>query len=386
MRKTFHIDLPEDILTIKDIFVKNGFKLFVVGGAVRDALLGQEPKDFDLATDATPEQVAEMMKGVFAMKPLGEAFGISFVMTPNDEFEIATFREDIGAGRRPDEVKFTTIEGDVKRRDLTINALFFDIETSEVVDLVGGVSDLENKVIRAVGNAKDRFFEDKLRVLRAIRFATRFNSNLDKDIVDAINEDSTPISGDGNKVSNERIRDEFLKALKTAFDPRDVAFAMNEFGLWDWIFPTLEVELTCELITDPLVHIAVLLSENSPEKVAKVLNEQTFSNEEVKTIKFLLTLQSLSQDTALMLKKSQFKKVDDEMVPVATRRQIIDFANATDVDDELLHVFLDFQLRINGKFVMEEFGIPKGPQIGKKIQELEQTRFDNALADFLDSI
>jgi tRNA nucleotidyltransferase (CCA-adding enzyme) len=163
IRIKFDINIPEDILKIKDVFVKNNKKLFVVGGAVRDALLGETPKDFDLATDALPNEVEEMMNNAgFKTLPIGKAFGIINVLTDSGEFEIATFREDIGGGRRPEAVEFTTIENDVKRRDLTINALFFDLETNEIVDLVGGIDDLKSKRIRTVGPADERFNEDRL--------------------------------------------------------------------------------------------------------------------------------------------------------------------------------------------------------------------------------
>jgi tRNA nucleotidyltransferase/poly(A) polymerase len=163
-------DLPDDILKIKDIFKANNFKLFVVGGAVRDLLLKKEPKDFDLATDALPDIVESMLKNKYRTIATGKAFGVINVFTPTGDFEIATFRSDIGSGRRPDSVVFTTIDKDVKRRDLTINALFYDIDRGEVVDLVGGVEDLKNMTVNTVGNPMERFSEDPLRILRFFRF------------------------------------------------------------------------------------------------------------------------------------------------------------------------------------------------------------------------
>ena len=133
-RIKFEIPIPSDIQEIKDVFKKNGFKLYVVGGAVRDALLGKTPKDYDLATDAVPDKVEEMMrKAGFRTLPTGKAFGVINVFTDQGEYEIATLREDIGSGRRPDAVSFTDIEGDVKRRDLTINALFYDIYITDIL-------------------------------------------------------------------------------------------------------------------------------------------------------------------------------------------------------------------------------------------------------------
>ena len=197
------IDLPEDILAIQSEFKKNGYKLYLVGGAVRDAISGIKPKDYDLATDALPDEVERILSPKYKMLPIGEKFGIWLVVTPADEYEIATFREDVGQGRRPDSVKFTTIENDVKRRDLTINALFYDIETGEIVDLVGGINDLKTGVVRAVGDPTERFNEDRLRILRAIRFAGITGSELDKSIHDSLTKDAS-LEG----ISKERIRDE----------------------------------------------------------------------------------------------------------------------------------------------------------------------------------
>ncbi len=167
-RTKMSIPIPNDIIKIKEIFIKNGHKLFVVGGAVRDALLGKTPKDYDLATDAKPDKVESMMQDAgYKTLATGKAFGVINVFTDDDEYEIATFRSDIGSGRRPDSVKFTTIDQDVKRRDLTINALFYDINTGEVVDLVGGVDDLKKGIVRTVGSAEERFGEDRLRILQS---------------------------------------------------------------------------------------------------------------------------------------------------------------------------------------------------------------------------
>jgi tRNA nucleotidyltransferase/poly(A) polymerase len=175
-RIKFDIPIPDDIKKIKDVFKKNGHKLYVVGGAVRDALLGKTPKDYDLATDAVPDKVEEMMKKAkLKTLPTGKAFGVINVFTNEGEYEIATFREDIGSGRRPDVKIGATIESDAARRDLRVNALYYDIDTNEIIDLVGGLDDLKNNTINMVGNPQERFEEDPLRILRFFRFYSRFN-------------------------------------------------------------------------------------------------------------------------------------------------------------------------------------------------------------------
>ena len=206
--KKLRLKVPNDIKKIYKLFKKNRKQLFVVGGAVRDAVLGKTPKDFDLATDAKPEEVEKIAKqGGLKTVPVGKQFGVVIV----NGHEIATFRKDIGKGRRPDAVDFTDIKGDVKRRDLTINALFYDIGKGQIVDLVGGIADLKKKKIRTVGKAEERFDEDPLRKLRAVRFAGSVGGKMTKDTWSALKQNSD-ISG----VSAERIRDEFIKGVTKA--------------------------------------------------------------------------------------------------------------------------------------------------------------------------
>lgn len=183
VRMPLRMDLPADMVKLAKIIHSAGHELYVVGGAVRDALLGKEPKDYDVATDAQPEKILQILARHPEYKTLeiGKSFGIINVITPEgNEYEVATFREDIGKGRRPDAVAFTTIENDVKRRDLTINALFYDIAKGEVVDFVGGIEDIKNGVVRAVGDPTERFDEDRLRILRVIRFAARMGAGMDE--------------------------------------------------------------------------------------------------------------------------------------------------------------------------------------------------------------
>ena len=175
-RIPFSISLPEDILQIKDVFKKNGYKLYVVGGAVRDALLGKQQKDFDLATDAIPDRVEEILaEAGFKTLPTGKAFGVINVFTDSGEYEIATFREDQTKGRKPEVKLGATIESDAARRDLRINALYYDIDSNEIIDLVGGIADIKNNTIQMVGNPQERFEEDPLRILRFFRFLSRFD-------------------------------------------------------------------------------------------------------------------------------------------------------------------------------------------------------------------
>lgn len=364
-RIKFELTIPSDIQEIKNVFKKNGFKLYVVGGAVRDALLGRSPKDFDLATDALPDKVEEMMKEAgFRTLPTGKAFGVINVFTDQGEYEIATFRTDIGSGRRPGAVSFTDIEGDVSRRDLTINALFYDIDTGEIVDLVGGVEDLKNGVVRTVGSAQDRFGEDRLRILRAIRFAGRFGSELDPQTDAALQQDAS-LEG----ISGERIRDEFIKGIQSAKSQKSFFKMLDKYNLFDWIFKGLNVDKdSFSNGEDYLILLARLLKNNNLDVIKKKLNELKYSVDEIKAISFLIALLKLDENTAVTLKRA-------EQNSGVNPQQIKDFGKVENIDQKLLNAFLSFRLTVSGQEVMDEMGIKPGPEVGKAVQKLETDNF-----------
>ena len=366
--------LPNDVKNIASVFKKNNFKLFVVGGAVRDFLLKKEIKDYDLATDAVPDKVEEMMKKAgLRTLPTGKAFGVINVFTDQGEYEIATFREDIGSGRRPDAVSFTDIEGDVKRRDLTINALFYDIDTGEVVDLVGGVEDLKNGVVRTVGSAQDRFGEDRLRILRAIRFAGRFGSELDPQTDAALQQDASL-----ENISGERIRDEFIKGIQSAKSQKKYLEMIDKYGLFDWIFNGLKVDrsviqrLGSYNYDDYLVLLARLLKQNSIDVLKKKLNELKYSVDEIRAITFLVAMLKLDVSTAVTLKRA-------EALAGVTPEQIRIFCGDEGVSSQLLDAFEKFRLTVSGQEVMDEMGIKPGPEVGKAVQKIETDNFEKLL-------
>jgi tRNA nucleotidyltransferase/poly(A) polymerase len=362
------IPIPSDIQQIQQVFKKNGYKLYVVGGAVRDALLGKNPKDYDLATDAVPDKVEEMMaKANLRTLPTGKAFGVINVFTDQGEYEIATFREDLSGGRRPDAVSFTNIEGDVKRRDLTINALFYDIETKEIVDLVGGVNDLKNGVVRTVGSPEDRFGEDRLRILRAIRFAGRFGSQLDPATDAALKKDAS-LKG----ISGERIRDEFLKGIASAKSVKNFLKMIDGYGLFDWVFNGLAVDKDFVENNDPMVVIATILKRNNIESLRKELNNLKYSADEVKAISFLIGLVKLSPETAVLLKRAQ-KNAG------VTPEQMKTFGKIVGLDSKLLDAFIQFQLSVSGPELMDKMNLKPGPELGQAIQKVETDNFKKLL-------
>jgi len=187
----------------------HGHEACLAGGCVRDMLLGVPAKDYDVATNATPQRVAEIFKKTVMV---GAQFGVAVVLIKNQQIEVATFRSDgfYGDGRRPDSVVYTDAKHDALRRDFTINGMFYDITTNTVIDYVGGQGDLKKGLIRAIGNPKDRFDEDHLRMLRAIRFASRLDFAIDPDTATAMTSQSAQLA----TVSDERILMELTEMLK----------------------------------------------------------------------------------------------------------------------------------------------------------------------------
>lgn len=213
---------------------EKGFKAYFVGGCVRDTILGYNLKDIDIATSATPEEISALFPKTCH---IGAAFGIINVIDENFSFEVATFRKESGYedGRHPDSVIFAqTPEEDAKRRDFTINALYYDPVSKKYLDFNGGIRDLKNGIIKCIGNAEDRFTEDALRMLRAIRLASKFGFTIDNDIIVAIKK----LSGRICLLSKERIRDELTKTFTGRFPDR--AFQLlHDTGIMDIVLPEI---------------------------------------------------------------------------------------------------------------------------------------------------
>ena len=217
-----------------------GHIAYFAGGCVRDLLRGEVPKDIDIATDARPETVQQLFPRTYAV---GAHFGVIVVLENEFQFEVATFRSD-GAyldGRRPVEVHFATAEEDAARRDFTINGMFFDPEKNEVIDFVGGRGDLDRKLIRAIGDPAQRFAEDRLRMLRAVRFATVLGFEIDSTTWDAIVTTAAAIT----QISAERIRDELVKIFLSPNRVRGWDL-LDRSGLMRAVLPEIEEMKGCE--------------------------------------------------------------------------------------------------------------------------------------------
>jgi len=216
-----------------------GYEAVWAGGCVRDELLGRAPKDYDVATDARPEQVRELF-GRRRTLAIGAAFGVIVVLGPRGagQIDVATFRQeaDYTDGRRPDHVTFSSAELDAQRRDFTINGLFFDPIEQRVLDYVGGQDDLRRGVVRAIGDAAERISEDRLRMLRAVRFTAAYQFDMDPDTFAAVQANAADVLS----VSAERIGEEIRRML-THSTRADALVWLRRTGLLNVVLPEVAV-------------------------------------------------------------------------------------------------------------------------------------------------
>lgn len=369
IRRRMHIPLPADLLQIGQMFKAAEKQFYLVGGSVRDALMGKDPKDFDLATDAVPDDIDAILRRNpnYKILEVGKAFGVVKVITDlGNEYEIATFRQDIGKGRRPDAVAFSTIDQDVARRDLTMNALFYDIENGEIVDYVGGIEDIEKGIVRTVGNPEERFDEDRLRILRALRFAGRMGSGLDPETAAAIKKDNS-LAG----VSGERIRDEFLKGIKSAKSVPQFLSLVAEYGLFEQIFPGLVVNRNFISSKSVPVQLAALLRDNPYKQIPGKLNNLKYPADEASAVQFLVMFQDLFADNAFRFKRL-FKNSR------LSSAELTDFARAIGRPDErLVQAFIRYEPSVSGAELQSQ-GY-SGQELGREMERRETEIFKRLL-------
>ena len=262
---------------------KAGYQSLFAGGCVRDMLLGSRPHDYDIATDATPDQVAAIFRRTIMV---GAQFGVAMVMQKDHMCEVATFRNDdsYSDGRRPDSVTFSTPKEDALRRDFTINGMFFDPIENKVIDFVGGQTDLKKNIIRTIGNPCQRFAEDHLRIMRAIRFATRLNFEIEPQTFNAIKKFAPKIV----EISGERIFDELNKMFTK--DSAHIAFAqLEKTKIAQKILPELfenknQFDIALKLLSavskfkKPILNFGAILFYLNKKQIKKIIRRWGQSN------------------------------------------------------------------------------------------------------------
>ena len=366
--------IPQSVKELHELFQSAGKKLYLVGGSVRDFLTGDKPKDFDLATDALPDEVLEIVGDKYRTNLQGRAFGVVVVYTKEipEGMEIATFREDVSKGRNPEVKLGVTIEDDVKRRDLTYNSLFYDLDTRQIVDLVGGKEDLQSGITRMVGDPIERFDEDSLRILRAFRFASRYEHPLHKDTESAIEkrkqlENIDPETGEMKRISQERVWEEMKKAFKQAKDYNYYLSFFTKFHMWDEVFPGVNINTKLVDSKDFIVVIANLFKNESTLGLTdKLAQEYKIELELATKVTLLISLLNFKvEDVFDIYKKRQQCAITD-----AT---ILEWLKVQTIDTDTLIKFIEYKPSVSAQELMSQ-GF-KGKDLGDEIKRLEIEKF-----------
>jgi poly(A) polymerase len=371
------IPLPNDIIEISNAYIKAGKDIFLVGGAVRDFIQGIKPKDYDLVTNALPNESKEILKGFKVSDEQGKNFGVLRVYTKDEPegYEIASYRRDISGGRdtKGDDQKVemggdVTIEDDCNRRDLTMNALFYDIKNKQIVDLVGGVDDIKKGIVRAVGDASQRFIEDRLRICRIFRFAARTGGDIDSKTAQAIKNDNR-LKGVGPKddVSQERIWDELKKSWKQARDYNYYLNFFTKFDMWDQVFPGSVINTKLVDSKDFLVVIANLFkNENHIGLERRLIQEYKIESDIATKIVFLVRILELTPELAFDMYKSKTQcHIEDST--------ILEWFRTQGINDPVKIKFLEYKPTTSAEELMSR-GI-KGRELGIEIKRLELDNF-----------
>ena len=377
-----HITLPTKVKQIISRLEKADFEAYAVGGCVRDSILGRSPEDWDITTSAKPEEVKKLFSTTI---DTGLQHGTVTVVIEKEGFEVTTFRldGDYTDGRHPDRVAFTSsLTEDLRRRDFTINAMAYS-EKRGLIDEFDGERDLEDGIIRAVGDACERFSEDALRMLRAIRFAGQLNFKIADETFDAIKELSPNIA----KVSVERIAKELEKLLLSG-NPEYIAL-VYETGIFSVIAPEVamlfengEISASIKALSRASfpekkelyqIRLAIFLEGLGADKAANLLKRLKLDNDTINTVKKLLGLSLREVENNETDMRRTVKEAGHKMMPL-----LLEMRRAKGLKDnkEMYQTVIDngyctsiSELNINGKDLMDA-GIPKGALIGSTLERL----------------
>ncbi len=288
--------IPRKVNEIMEELMKHGYEAYAVGGCVRDMILGRDPEDWDITTSATPQEIKKIFRRTV---DTGIAHGTVTVLMDKDHYEVTTYRVDgeYQDNRHPKEVTFTSsLEEDLKRRDFTINAMAYN-EKEGFVDLFGGMEDIKNQVIRCVGSAKERFDEDALRILRAIRFGAQLDFQIEEETLKAVKEKAVNLLN----ISAERIRVELTKLL-ISDHPKKFKL-LYEVGITKIIFPEFDAMMTTEQ-KNP--HHSYSVGEHTLRAVSEVAYRQEdnrFSRRERTILRWTMLLHDIEKPNTISIDK-----------------------------------------------------------------------------------
>ncbi len=372
--------IPKSVFEINDLFKENGFELFVVGGSVRDLKMNITPKDFDLSTNALSDQIISMIEGKYSYDVHGKDYLVVVVRTEDTPlgFEIATFRSDIYDGKlgitRNPEVIFSDIDGDCDRRDLTFNAMYYDIERDIIIDKKGGLQDIEDKICRFVGDPLLRIIEDPQRMVRIIRFASRFSFKIEDHVLDLIRENIWRL----DIITRDRIIKEFVAMFATGSES-NFEYGMNlmhQCGILAYLFEPYRNKIDTTVIYDKFmeVHFALmLLNVDDPTLYDHMVETLKFKKTFVRKVLFLKRLKNFDVTNVLNLfKKKRADDVSNEMVE--------HFAIAMGLHQLELFAFLDFKPTVKSDVLMKQGFL--GAELGAEQQRLEYENFIELIENY----
>lgn len=375
--------IPADVVGVVETLTTAGFRAFLVGGCVRDLMRGQEPKDFDLATSARPEEVQRLFKKVI---PTGIEHGTVTVLVKGRHLEVTTFRSEAEYvdGRRPSKVEFhADIAADLGRRDFTINAMAYDPARRELVDPYGGQADLRARVVRCVRSAMERFSEDGLRALRAVRFATVLEFELDAATFAAIGP-TVPVF---KKVAAERMREEFQKILLHPAAPRGLKL-LSDSGLAAAFLPEANAELfeavgRCPAVLEARLAVLLAWAANPGEAVTRL----KFPSKTIAQVEALIAHKALPPPAATDADLRRYlARVGLDAAPAQ-----LEVARALGGDagviDRLAAIaaarppLTTRELALDGRAIMEALGVGPSPAVGVATRKLLEAVLDNPAAN-----
>lgn len=285
---------------------KAGYTAYFVGGCVRDILMNRTPVDYDISTNALPDEIISLFQ---ESRLVGKKFGVVIVKAGNNWVEVATFRSDhsYSDGRRPDRIDFTDAEHDAQRRDFTINAIFMNPTNGELHDYVNGINDIKEGIVRTVGNPDQRFSEDYLRILRAIRFTSSFNFRMEQHTMNSIKKNAHLVAS----ISMERINNEFSRMLMESRDMRNPILLLGELGIMKHLIPelsellstnsesltrTLNMLHNAEHRSITLIFAILFHTVESYKTTEHVLHRLRFSRKDVSSILECITINNVLTD------------------------------------------------------------------------------------------
>jgi poly(A) polymerase len=369
----------------------SSFEALLAGGCVRDMILNIPPKDYDVATDAPPDSVARIFNRT---QSVGAQFGVTLVAVWNHQIEVATFRTDgnYRDGRHPERVTFGHARDDALRRDFTINGMFYDIDSTQIVDYVGGRDDLSAKLIRAIGDPRKRFDEDHLRMLRAVRFATRLGFSIEQSTLSAIREHASQLA----RISTERVRDELTMILGDA-RRADGWECIIDCNLADHIMPRVSFDPARHTVilnrlralpamTGFPAVLACLVGWLDLARAESVCREFTSPNSESRAVRWLIENRArIQQPEQLELADVKMLANDErfEMLCDLSRADLIAQGASTKSLDGLLQRVADIDPRdiapspyVTGQDLIER-AVPKGPIYRRLLDEIYRAQLNN---------